>query len=77
MNGLSTFNNKINNSFLAAKPKKTVSFADNSVEIHSLQFIMKTPAIKIEEVILEATVTDSQDDSTWYEALWNKITALF
>lgn len=75
--GVKTFNDQLSESFLFADPKETVSFADSNTAIHSLQFIMKTPELKIENPE-DITITDNDIvEVPWYEKIWSKLTNLF
>lgn len=55
---------------------KIYSFVDRNVEINSVQFIYKTPEIKVVDNKEEIEVSIPKD-KTWYEDVWDKIINLF
>ncbi|MCM1988203.1 hypothetical protein [Oceanirhabdus seepicola] len=75
--GVGELNEKLSESLLDTDNKKVLSFADSNIAIHSLQFMMKTPDIKIENSLNDSSNDIREDDKPWYENIWNKLTALF
>lgn len=75
--GVGEFNDKLSESLLDTNTEETVSFADSNTEIHSLQFIMKTPDIKVPDTD-DISINDNvKEKESWYKEILNKFIALF
>lgn len=74
--GVGELNDKLSE-LIETDTKETISFADSNTEINSLQFIMKTPDIKIKNVE-DIDINDNNvEEELWYKEVWNKFIALF
>lgn len=75
--GIGEFNDKLSESLLDTDTKEAVSFADSNTEIHSLQFIMKTPDIEVPTAKDIYINVHNEEKEPWYKQIWSKFVALF
>lgn len=74
--GIIEMETKIKAGISPEKNYEPVSFVDGRTKVKSLQFIMKTPEIKIVEKN-EDIKSSNNDKLSWYQKIWNRLVNLF
>ena len=68
---------ELNNITRSGNPDSLVSFAGGKTEINSLQFFIKTPAIRKTGASFSTGVQAVEENTPWYAKIWNRIKELF